>query len=95
MAFWTALIVASDQEELFLLEPEKKIGEDQCAQKTPNHWEKAFAALDEAIAAARHDPEAAQSLFKLLMWGSRDTERIRRTQALMTEVGIPSTWCHI
>jgi hypothetical protein len=54
-----------------------------------------FAALDEAIAAARHDPEAAQSLFNLLMWGRRDAECIRRTQALMTEVGIPSTWYHI
>lgn len=89
------LIGQGDQEELFLPEPVKKIGEDQCAQKTPNHWEKAFAALDEAIAAARHAPEAAQSLFNLLMWGRRDAECLRRTQALMTEVGIPSTWYHI
>jgi transposase len=47
------------------------------------------------VLSAEQEQHIQRVIIDKLMWGCRDAEPIRRTQALMTEVGIPSTWYHI
>lgn len=87
------------QAELFLPEPAQKIADGRQAQEQPgekvNHWQVASAALEEAIANARQHPEEAEALFNLALFGRKDAESIRQTQALLADLGVPSDWCHI
>lgn len=89
------LIAQGEQAKLLRPEPSKKIDEGHCSTKQLNHWEMALAAAEEAVASARHNPEAAQALFNAITLGCRTAEFIRRTQALLSEIGIPSMGDHI
>lgn len=87
------------QAELFLPEPAQEIADgrqasEQSGEKV-NHWQVASAALEEAIVNARQHPEEAQALFNLALFGRKDAESIRQTQAMLTDLGVPSDWCHI
>lgn len=84
------LIAQGEQANLLRPEPSKKIDEGHLSTKQPHHWEMAVAAAEEAVASARHNPETAQALFNALTLGCRTTEFIQRTQALLSEMGIPS-----
>lgn len=94
-----ALIVQGAQADLFLSEPLTEVAEG-CQPPSPpreavNPWPATMAALEEAIAEARHNPEMAQTLFNIVLFGRRDAESIRQTQALLTDLRVPAAWCHI
>ena len=93
------LTARGTQAELFLPVPTQEIADGCQASKQPgekvNHWQVASAAMDKAIANARQHPEEAQALFNLALFGRKDAESIRQTQAMLTDLGVPSDWYHI
>jgi hypothetical protein len=54
-----------------------------------NYWQRAMQALEAAIAEARHNPEEARSLFRLMSYGQPNPESLEQLRATLAEEGIP------
>ncbi|AWK15112.1 TniQ family protein (plasmid) [Candidatus Fukatsuia symbiotica] len=83
-----------EQAELFLTEPQTKFinglqPTDTGKNEPINYWREAAKAIEEAIIEARHNPEAARSLFWLASYGQHDPDYLKQLHALFTEVKIP------
>lgn len=82
-----------EQAELFLQEPQIEfttgLPADMQQKKLINHWQKAMQAINEAIVAARRDPETARSLFALASYGRRDPASLEHLRAMFSEMRIP------
>jgi hypothetical protein len=82
-----------EQAELFLQEPQIEfttgLPADMQQKKLINHWQKAMQAINEAIVAARRDPDTARSLFALASYGRRDPASLEHLRAMFSEMRIP------
>ena len=82
-----------EQAELFLQEPQIEfttgLPADMQQKKLINHWQKAMQAINEAIVAARRDPETARSLFALASYGRRDPASLEHLRTMFFEMRIP------
>ena len=82
-----------EQAALFLPEPQTSFTNglpvDKRKQEPVNHWQEAVKAINEAVAEARHNPEAARSLFALVSFGRRDPESLERLRVMFAKEGIP------
>ncbi|MGV8891147.1 MAG: TniQ family protein [Pseudomonas sp.] len=81
-----------EQAALFLPEPQTNFTNGlpvDKKQEPVNHWQEAVKAINEAVAEARHNPEAARSLFSLVSFGRRDPEFLERLRVMFAKEGIP------
>ncbi len=82
-----------EQAALFLPEPQtgftNGLPVDKRKQEPVNHWQEAVEAINEAVAEARHNPEAARSLFALASFGKRDPESLERLRVMFAKEDIP------
>jgi hypothetical protein len=76
------LIPGGEQAALFWPEPNTGLRTKDPAKHLLN-------VINEALAEARHNPEAARSLFALASYGRRDPESLASLRALFTREGIP------
>jgi TniQ len=84
----TGQIVGRGTEAALLLpEPLAPIADDW--QPPVSCWRRVSDAAEEVISQARHDPEAAQGLFRAILFGRTDTDSMRQVRKLLLDVGIP------
>lgn len=81
------------QAELFVSVPQKSITDGYQLSKQSgeeyNPWALALSAAEKVIAGAQRNPEEAQALFKLLLFGHQDPESIRKARTMLAELEIP------
>ena len=83
-----------EQAELFVPEPQTTFTNGLPADERKNaptdYWQEAFKSINDAVAEARRNPEAARSLFALAAYGRRrDPDALMQLRATFTEAGIP------
>jgi hypothetical protein len=76
------LIPGGEQAALFRPEPNTGLLTEDPANQL-------LKVINEAVAEARHNPEAARSLFALASYGRLDPESLASLRALFTREGIP------
>ncbi len=69
--------------------PKKPKPEPEPETEPVNHWQRVAQAFDEAITEARHNPEAARSLFAMASYGRRDPESLERLRDMFAKEGVP------
>ena len=58
-------------------------------QEPADYWQEMLRVINDAVTEARHNPEAARSLFALASYGRRDPESLASLRTLFTQEGIP------
>lgn len=93
------LIGRGDGAGLFLPETDVSIDPGRPRQEVATSvvlWQKAMDSLHAVVEEARHDPDSARRFFDLMTAYRRDDDKVlQRVRNDFTELGIPSTSCHI
>jgi hypothetical protein len=90
-----ARAIHADGDTAKLFSPEPQAGftpglRASAAKSEPvNYWQRAMQAIEATIAEARHNPEAARSLFRLASYGRHDPESLEQLRASFAKEGIP------
>lgn len=82
-----------EQAWLFLPEPQtgftNGLPANERKPEPVNHWQEAIKAINEAVAEARYNPEAARSLFQLVAYGQSDPASLEQLRDTFTKEQIP------
>lgn len=83
-----------EQAELFLPKPRTNFTNGLPSSKRRQNfdpcWKEMFKVIDETVAEARHNPEAARFLFALASYGQQDPASLEHLRTLFSEQGIPT-----
>lgn len=79
---------------LFVQEPQREFTNGLPArvesEEPVNYWRKAAEAIEEAVLDARHNPETARSLFRLVSYGRNDPASLEQLRAIFAKEQIPA-----